>query len=362
MNLLLISYGDFNYDGRLRELYKVFSAMGTLHSITRGTTPQDPRHKVFNGSYQAFIKEAVAYGKAQDRIDVLVLDNRKSVLPGLILRAIKKPRVVIQDCRELYIAKEVSHFAGKVGCMIEKWGIDRSDILICANQERAELMKRMYGLKDTPIVHENLRRLEYSNALARDEQQKKFANLIRDDEIRIISSSGCSVSRTNDVLVRNLDRVNRKCRLLLVGGNTSEDENAICRIMEEKGMNNVEILGQINQDELKYLISMSHIGIVNYHQKDTNNKYCASGKVYEFVYEGIPVVTTTNPPLKNMCDRAKIGRADDNYADAINWVMEHYEEYLNHVSQFAQANPVEENNDRLLEQVKDRIARMTVDQ
>lgn len=356
MNLFLISYGDFDYDGRLRELYKVFSEMGNLYSITQGSASQGDGHKVCRLSYPSFIKKAVEYGKSLDKIDVLVLDNRKSVLPGLILKSLKKPQVVIQDCRELYISNEVSHFAGKLGCVIEKWGIDRSDIIICANQERAQLMKEMFGLSYTPIVYENLRRLEYSDESAEQLQKEKFAHLIKDDEIRIISSSGCSVSRTNDVLVRNLDRVGKKCRLFLVGSNTSEDENSIRKIMADKGIDNVEILGQVNQDELKYLISVSHIGIVNYHQKDTNNKYCASGKVYEFVYEGIPVVTTTNPPLKNMCDNSGIGKADDSYADAINSVLEHYDEYKENVKLFAQKYPVETNNGQLLQKVRETVA------
>lgn len=360
MNLFLISYGDFDYDGRLRELYKVFSKMGTLYSITQGSTPQSPEHKVYHGSYKNFISQAVKYGKSLDSIDVLVLDNRKSVLPGLLLRKFKKPRVVIQDCRELYIKKEVSHFAGKAGCVIEKWGIDRSDIIICANQERAELMKEMFKLTHTPIVYENLRELVYSNDKAEQTQQEKFAHLINQDEIRIISSSGCSVSRTNDVLVKNLHRVDKKCKLFLVGNNSAEDENEIRRIMAENNINNIEILGQVNQDELKYLISKSHIGIVNYHQKDTNNKYCASGKVYEFIYDSVPVVTTTNPPLKNMCDGAKIGESDDNYADGINKVLRNYDEYVKNAEAFAKQHPVEANNEQLLQQIKQRITQLTV--
>ena len=358
MNLFLISNGNFDYDGRLRELYKVFSEMGTLYSITQGSVSQDSRHKVHTGNYISFIKEAVKYGKSIDKIDVLVLDNRKSILPGLMLKKSKRPAVTIQDCRELYVKKEVPHLAGKIGCVIEKWGIKRSDVIICANKERADMMKDMFSLKDAPVVYENLRRLVYSDNSAERSQKEKFAHLIKEDEIRLISSSGCSVSRTNDVLVSNLDRVEKKCRLFLVGDNTREDEDAIRSIMKEKGLDNVEILGRVNQDELKYLISVSHIGIVNYHQKDTNNKYCASGKVYEFIYDGVPVVTTTNPPLKNMCDDAHIGEADDNYADAINKVMANYDGYREAANAFASKNPVEENNNKLLRDLNEKIAQL----
>lgn len=356
MNIFLISYGDFDYDGRLRELYKVFGELGELYSITRGSAQQDPHHQIYKGGYAGFIGEAVRYGRKMEKIDVLVLDNRKSVIPGLILRQIVRPRITIQDCRELYVRSEVSHFAGKVGCVIEKWGIGCSDILICANQDRAGVMKEMFGLQQEPIVYENLRMLEYSSQDAKNAAAEKFAGYIHEDELRILSSSGCSVSRTNDILVQNLDKVNGNCRLFLVGSNSEEDKNAIELIMKQKGLSNVEILGQLNQDELKYLLSVSHIGIVNYHQKDTNNKYCASGKVYEFLYEGLPVVTTTNPPLKRMCDGAKIGAADDAYFGAINHVAANYDEYQKNVRAYAVQHPVSENNKRLLESLKERMA------
>lgn len=360
MNILLISYGDFDYDGRLRELYKVFGQLGTLHAITRGATAQDPRHKVINCGYAAFIKQAVAYGKSLGRVDVLVLDNRKSVIPGMLLRKSLKPRIIIQDCRELYVPGEVSHLAGKLGCVVEKYGIKRSHILICANRERAEFMTQMFRLPETPIVYENLRALAYSSPAAQEKAAAKLAPYIHEDELRIVSTSGCSVSRTNDILVQNLDKVERRCRLFLVGANTSEDEAAIAKIVAQKGLSNVEIVGQLNQDELKYLISVSHIGIVNYHQKDLNNKFCASGKIYEFIYEGIPVVTTTNPPLKRLCEEARIGYADDQYAAGINIVAANMEQYRHHVADFAAANAVADNNERLRQELSEQISKRGV--
>lgn len=358
MKIFLISYGDFDYDGRLRELYKVFSKMGELYSITRGSVSQDPGHRLYKGSYAGFIPKAIAYGNSLDQIDLLVLDNRKSVMPGLVLRGLKKPKLVIQDCRELYDIKDVEHFVGKVGCIIEKWGIDRSDILISANKERSELMKEIFGLKRLPIVYENLRQLKYSSEAAMQEQAERFAPYIHDDEIRIISSCGCSVSRTNDVLVRNLGKVDKKCRLFLVGDSSQKDRRVIEGIIAEQKLDNVEIFEQLNQDELKYLISVCHIGIVNYHQKDINNKFCASGKVYDFIYEGIPVVTTTNPPLKRMCDENGVGCSDDAYFNAINQVLADYETYQSNVRKFASDHPVEANNERLLRDLQQLIGEL----
>lgn len=348
MRILLISYGDYDYDGRLRSLTDVFSNMGDLYCFTRGKNPYNDHSCVYNGSYFKFIVESIKFGKSFKNVDCLVLDNRKATIPGMILKKMIKPKKVIQDCRELYLISEVSHFAGKLGCVFESIMIKHSDIIICANEDRAIFMKELYKLSDEPIVYENLRRLEYENEEAKRIAEKKFSHLMNDDEFRIISSSGCSLSRTNDILVNNFDKLEKPCRLFLVGDSTAEDEKAIKNIIKSKHLENVEILGRVNQSELKYLIQHSHIGIVNYHQKDTNNKYCASGKLFEFIYEGIPVVTTTNPPLKRLCDEEKIGVADDCYVNGINMVLDNYFQYEEAVETFASYHAVEGNNKELI--------------
>jgi len=357
-NILLISHGDYDYDGRLRELMKVAGRMGNLYSFTRGTNAAEKNHSLFEGgNYLAFIKDAINFAKAIGDIDILILDNRRAIIPGLIIRQILSPGIVIQDCRELYISKEVKHFTGKAGCWFESIMIKKADIIICAGKKRAEVMRQIYSLPEEPVVYENVRSLQYTNADF-DAYEKKYADIIRDDEYRIISTFGCNVERTNDVLIRNLDKINCKVRTLLVGDSSREDLAVIKKICEEKKLHNVEIINTVGQDELKWLINQCHIGVVNYHQKDLNNKYCASGKIYEFLYEGKPVITTTNPPLVEMCNKYHIGVADDGYADGINKIIEDYDLYVGNTKEFAKEHKVEANNEKALCQLMKRIERL----
>ena len=213
-------------------------------------------------------------------------------------------------------------------------------------------------LADVPITYENLRQLEYESDEEYKKAKAKIDAMINDDEYRIISTSGCSILRTNDVLVKNLSKVDKKCRLYLVGDYTAAEKAVIDEIMAENSSTNVEIVGRLNQSELKYLISKCHIGIVNYGQYDTNNRLCASGKLYEFIYEGIPVVTTTNPPLKNICDEFKIGIADDAYYNGINMVLDQYESFCENVRQFSAGHTIIDNDRQLVKDISDYISRI----
>lgn len=356
-NILLISFGDYEYDGRLRELTKVFSQMGNFFCVTKGKKGINKKHFLFGGdSYFSFIIKTIKHCKNLNvQIDILVLDNRKAIIPGLILSSLIKPKLVIQDCRELYILREVRHFTGKIGCIIEKMGIKKADIIICANEPRAEIMQKIYKLKDRPISYENLRMLEYSSDEARNEAKQKFEKYIKKEEIRIISTSGCDTTRLNDVLVSNINKINCACRLFLVGQNSLKDESIIRKIIKDNNLKNVEIIGKLNQDELKFLISHCHIGIVNYNQRDTNNKYCASGKLFEFVFENVPIVTTTNPTLVPLCQKQHIGCADDTFYQGINEIINNYNYYKSNVTIFKANHDIEKNNTQLIQQLLERI-------
>jgi len=357
MKILLISYGDLEYDGRLRSLLSVFNKIGTVYSFTRGKRKQSKNSIICNKSYIKFIRDSIRCSKKLSNIDILVLDNRKATVPGLIIKKILKPRFVIQDCRELYLIREVKQLSSKIGCIFERIMTKKADVVICANNERAEIMKREYHLDRTPLTYENLRKLEYSPSEDMQLIEKKFSQYIRKDEIRIISSSGCSFERTNNVLVGNLSKIFKKCRLFLVGDSNPREEAAIKKIAEQNTHGEVTILGKLNQSELKYLISQCHLGIVNYGQYDTNNMYCASGKLYEFIYEGIPVVATTNPPLRRICDTYNVGVCDDEYYNGINTVLDDYDNYLTAVKKYTDDYTVEMNDEKLIKDINEIIYR-----
>lgn len=356
MKLLLVSFGDYDYDGRLRELISTFSMLGELHTYVRASTSKSKVTDAYNSdNYINFIKNSIKIAKKYRDIDVLILDNRKSILPGRIIKRIIKPKLTVLDCRELYFFNTVKHFAGKVGCIIEKPMIKKADIVICAGKERAEFMKEAYGLKKEPIVYENIRGLNFESKFDGESFIKKY-DLNRNDEYRIVCSSGCEIFRMTDVIIKNINRVNAPCRLFLAGKSSAEDEQTIKSLIKQLNIDNVVITGRLNQSELKCLIQHSHIGIVNYCQADLNNKFCASGKIYEFLYEGIPIVTTTNPPLIKMCDTYNIGVSDDSFADGINTVIKNYEKYVADARRFAQTHTVADNNKKFSENLKSAIS------
>lgn len=359
MEVLFLSYSDVRYDGRLRELLAVAEGLGNLHSVIKKNGKKDRNHdsvtvRGVRGLLQ-FLKKAKQMADKMEKVDILFLDNRMACIPGLLLSHWWKDAIVIQDVRELYLFREQKAVKGKAGCLVEKKMIEKSDIVICANRYRAQIMKKIYSMKHAPLVYENIRKLSYESQSEMKDYQEKYKGMFRDGTINLISTSGADISRTNDRLVSEMRQMGKNVHLFMVGGGKDSDCQAMKKIIRENKLENVHLIGKVGEGELKYLISQCQIGIVNYGKQDTNNRLCASGKIYEFLFEGLPVVTTSNLPLRRFCEKFQIGAAGDSYAESISQVIQNYERYQSNAAAFAEEYDVAENNRKLLKDIKKRI-------
>jgi len=359
MNIFFISYGVWDYDGRLRQLAKVANKIGKTTIISRMknsvSNKQKSHIRLYYNSFLVFIIRSIVESIKLKKIDILFVDNRKAIIPSLFIIMLKKPKKVILDVRELYLPHEAVNLSSKVGCFFEGKMIKKADILISANKYRSLFMKNYYKLRQLPLVYENIRKLEWTKDITNHKLDDKYKNIFSKNTFKIISSSGCSISRTNDKLVKAMAILGKDYELLLVGGGTKKDLTTILEIIKENNLKNIHIIDLVGEHELKYLISNSHIGIVNYHQNDSNNKYCASGKIFEFLFEGKPVVTTDNIPLKDFCLNYGIGISDNMYANGILEIKQKYDKYVDIVMKYISQIDVQQNNDALVNGIKERL-------
>lgn len=353
MKILFISYGIWEYDGRLRELYDASCGLGDTIGVVRAikerTEERGTMRCIKSNNYLNFIVKAVLIGLRED-VDIIFADNRKAIVPTKILKLFKRKAKIILDVRELYLIKESKKISQKVGCIIESMMIKKADVVICANEHRAIFMQKFYNMTTKPIVYENIRRLEYSENFDTKQYEEKYKNILNKGRLTIISTSGWSISRTNDILAKKIVNLGREYTLLFVGGGTVKEKELMLKILE--GNNNVYLLGVVEENELKYLMSHSDIGIVNYHQKDANNKYCASGKLFEFIFEEIPVVMTENDTLIEICNKYNIGECDNNYIEALQKIGKNYEYYKSNVENFKKAIDPKKNNKGLIKAIE----------
>lgn len=357
MKILILSLSDIRYDGRLRELVKICKSLGQTYYLIREYDNNYKKKSIKGGLLKVYVSMLLLAIKIiqMEHIDVILLDNRKSFLLGEVLKAFFKNVSFVADCRELYIKNSMMSFKSKFGCDVEKRMLSKSDIVICANEYRADKMVEVFGLTERPLVYENIRKLEYNEECDLTNYEEKYKDIFLGDLPVIISTAGVIVDRTTDKLVKAFKSFDSQAKLVLVGGGSEEDTKLIKKIIQDDSISNVSLIDKVGINELKYLISKSAIGVVIYAQDTINNIYCASGKVYEFIYEGVPVITSGNPPLVELCKTKEIGIASDDYIESIKRVLESYKYYKDKVENMRKKLELYDNNATLITSLNERL-------
>lgn len=348
-SILLISYGDYRYDGRLRELVNVGSLLGNLKVICRGSSTA-----ILNGvlagsevsSYFDFIKTCIKTASTMKKIDCLIVDNRRAIFPAIVIKCVAQVSYTVQDMRELYLIKETRHLAGKIGCVLESFFLKQADFVICANEQRCRMVKKLFALTQPVYNFENYRLLKYQDTDC--DLSKKYAKYFKKrDTFKCISTAGCSVSRGTLDILNAIRHLQFPIELYLVGDSNKEDVAEVKRLVQKYKIEDVHIIGNLIEGDLKYFIQNCDIGIVIYNQCDTNNKYCASGKVFEYILDGLPILTSTNPPLREFCKKYGVGIATNDYGVGIARLYENYIFYKENVRQSVDSFDIKENNQNL---------------
>lgn len=354
--ILMISFEDLRYSGRTKELYAVCQKLGTTYLMVKNAVVQDEFVYVMKTGGMSGFRQYISKAKEiiqSKKIDILLIDNRLACVVGLALKRKYPKLILIQDARELYLLDRKSSLKSNIGTVIEQSLMKKADIVICANKYRAKIMKDRFKLREKPVVFEN--RWKLPVAYHEKDYKEKYRWLEELDLPVVISTYGCTEDRGNIDLLQDFARIDQKAALLFVGGEPARDKALAQKIIKEKNIGHVYMMDKVPGDELQYLISISRIGIVNYGMYDENNKYCASGKIYEFLHQGKPVVTTLNPPLKDLCDQSQVGVSVADYAEGITKVLENYDYYVSHIEPFLKEHTVEANNEKLYEDLTEKL-------
>lgn len=319
INALILTHSNVEIDGRLNELIDIFNQISNVSIF----------QKSVNESYIKFMIRMLGYIKKNgSTFDLIVLDNTEVCLAFYIIkvffnRFLNDP-FIIKDFREFYLISDMRSIKEKIALKYEIKFYAKAHLCISANEERSKLMLETFDLKELPLVFENIRNLKNIESVdvsdVFDFKRKKF---------RIISTGGYNIERGAFELVKGFEKISddNEFELLIVGDKKCTDFDIIRNYIQRENIHNIYLLDKVPFNKLKSIIDKCDVGIVQYSKKDFNNIYCASGKVYEYISLGKPIVTTSNITLKNLCDKYTIGIVDDEYYNGIIQIYEHYSLY-----------------------------------
>ena len=331
MNILFLSFNDCENDGRSRDLLNVAYKIGTVYTICLGKeSKKDRRGLVFSTVgvvksilYIKFFLSSFKKIIMDKQIDCIFIDNYHAALPGLLAKLFHRTRYIIQDSRELYTYASLPSLAGKFLIYCEHQLMKKADVVICANKYRSYICKGLYNLSQMPLTYENMHWIEEYNDI------KSLNN-----DIKIISTDGLMVNRNLHDFLVSKKNLAENIKYYLLGDYTEKEYEYAQSLIKKHELKNIFIEQRLPRSELGNFLKTCHIGIVKYNFNDMNNIFCASGKIYEFIMMGIPVVTTEQFELKEICENYGVGVADNNFANGINKILDNYGYYVDNVVKF----------------------------
>ena len=361
MKVMFIVYHNIRTEARSQEILECAKKLGDQTIFVSYSKPFDESDCkcILTGkgekNYFVFVLKSIKAIKRENPDVVILHDNYTAI----ILRWIKKHRkniYVIYDSSELYIDLKPKSVKLKIANLmnyIEKKYLRYADIVIAANIERANIMKKYFKLKDSPVVFDNVHKInDVYNVMDCD---RKYGHLFSKDTFCIVYAGGIAKQRLTYELAKAVGSLGEKYRLIVIGQSTQEDKKRFYSMLKEENITNVFYIGFIPRNELRYMLNRAAISVSIFAQDTVNNIYCASGKLFESLFEGTPVLTSENPPLKRICKEYKVGISTNNFTKGILQLKNNYEYYKKNVQKYIKSLDVGARIDFLAKTIKEKM-------
>lgn len=272
-----------------------------------------------------------------DEFTAPLIDYAKRVNPSVY---------ICYDSSELNVGRKLPGLKNnlcKLLYWIERKKIKKTQLVFAANNERAEIMKREYGLNQPVEVFDNIHRID---DLYDERKCKEIYNEYFNKKYTFVYAGGIAHGRyTFDLLneFKNKDDIN----LVIVGSASDDCRKEFESIVQKEKITNVFFLGFIPRQDWKYLLENATASFVLFKQDCPNTKYCASGKLYESLFVGTPIVCSTNPPLERLCNESGVGVSTDSFYKGAEMIIENLEQYRENVKRYAELLDYENRIQRL---------------
>lgn len=353
--LLFIDYDDVRFDARALETLKAFKRYWKVTAILLAHTDDDITFLDYQKSskkrYFRFIRFAKKQIKKFPGKYVYLHDDGCATL----IKSCKQfNKTVIFDESELYIGAEPKTIKGKIAHFLQfrqtKKYIRLCDVISAANEERAIIMKDYFGLSVRPIVFDNVHKILDDIDVA--QCSEKFKSIPFAEKKIITYFGGIEKTRGTFDLIEAVNRIGEDYFLVIAGSKSIQSEEEYYKMLPKLRPDSVIYLGFISRSEIRFLLQHSFINVSIYDMSTFNHVFCASGKVFEGLFEGVPLLTSINPPFKRICDTYGVGVSTLDYIDGIREIEEKYEHYKENVRKFVDTYPYEDRTDIFVEEIK----------
>lgn len=322
ITILMAVYNPIEYDGRVK---RSAIALAEIHNIKVICPAQDFDNGCFNTDIFDVIrivlpklkfhplKQIVFWVKfifyaLKLRPSIIYAHDYYLIFPAWIA-AFMTNAYLVYDAHELIIPNQGERISKRDNLFyfLEYKFIKLADLVIAANQERADIMAEHYELKKIPLIIRNIPPMP--NQILSDQLIFSFyAELERMHikDIHIIYMGDINLDRGIDDLICSLKYLPNRYKCILIGSGPSTNLIKLS-YKQEIISRRLRLVGRVQNHFIPDLLRQGDIGFLSYSMVGRNNIYCAPNKIYEYAQSGLPIVSTSQVPIVSILKKYKIG-------------------------------------------------------
>ena len=357
--MIMYVYGDITTDARVN---RAANALADKFEVTvistnfRKEVKDDKYNNILIGSASTGlmylfqnILEAYRIIKRETPDYVYCHDYYSSLL-AYLLTSRKCCKYLIYDAHELIIPESgVRDRRLAFFHYFEKHIINKVDKVICANEERGQLMKEHYHLKTKPVIIRNISQLLISTDSQTLRILESLDGFFSKPGPVVVYAGVVTKSRRISELATAVSSLAPKYKLLIVGQGDAIE--SIKSITDANPQLIAAFTGAVPYKALGAILSRCDIGFVYYPVNTLNNTYCASNKIYEYASVALPMISNKNPTIQKQLEINRIGVSSDDYASALNEIFNKIDTFKKSCENFTLANPWQNDANLLLTEV-----------
>lgn len=357
--MLMIVYNNYDRDARVQRAVAALSQSYDIKVLSIGVNSNENgsnsiQLKLSNKSnitnYLQFIYKTIRYSKNK-KFDIIYAHDFYGAFLLLYFLKKKNSKKYIYDAHELYIPNNNDQFTmrDRIFYFFEKLAIKKADLVICAQEKRADIMQKHFGLKTKPVVIRNISYFQNaSNSIPINITQncKLFFDI---NAISIVYAGVITETRRINDLVDAVDELGFKYKLLIIGdGDYYEYLN---NKITKTGNKNILLIPGMPYKFLANILKKCDIGYLYYPNKGLNNIYCAPNKIFEYASIGLPMISFYNPTLSEVFNTYNIGLVGDDIKGSIEKISNDLLIYKNKLDIFVNSNKWSDEANKLLNSI-----------
>ncbi len=362
--IVMFLYGDITIDARVQRAAAVLSKDYELILLSNDWGKSIPSTNYSNvligkGSfdiknYFSTIYQAYKIVK-RERPDIFYGHDYYSALLVKLLLKKKYCKKVVYDAHELYIPQPGVRFTARSYFFysIEKSIVKKVDMLVCANQERAEKMVDHYGLKTSPLPIRNISQLKVNDDSETIHILESLADFFLKPGITVVYAGVVTTNRKVDELASAVSNNPQKYKLLIVGKGNGVEK--VKQVVSRTPSLTCMFTGAVPYRSLGAILTKCDIGFIYYPVDTLNNIYCASNKLYEYASVELPVLANNNPTIKRVLEENNLGVATCDFTKGIDIIAADLQRYKQACKRFSNLNQWQDEANKLVSMVNKLI-------